>query len=139
MVPDDDYVLTECDLDALRALVVDLETRHDVQVIKAPAMCLTMLRAEDSLEHQEFYLGEALTTECEVQVNGMPGYGVCLGDEPQRGYCLAVVDALRHGGATEGAVDAFLSQHRAVLLDRRSEEFTLVSRTLVDFKLMDQE
>lgn len=139
MVPDDDYVLAECDLDALRALVVDLETRHEVQVIKPPAMCLTMLRAEDSLEHQEFFLGEALTTECEVQVNGHGGYGVCLGDEPQRGYCLAVVDALRHGGAAESAVDAFLSQHRAVLVDRRSEEFTLVSRTLVDFKLMDQE
>ena len=46
------------------------------------------------MEHQPFYLGEALTTECEVIVNDTIGYGICLGDEPVRSYCIAVIDAL---------------------------------------------
>src|SRR5262245_65951182 len=95
---DNDYVLCECDLDALKELVLGLEERHHVTIVKDPSTCLTMIRAEDSLDRQEFFLGEALTTECEVVVDGQDGSGICLGEEPVRGYCIAVVDALLHGG-----------------------------------------
>jgi hypothetical protein len=47
-----------------------------------------MIPAEDSLEAQKFYLGEALTTECEVAVDGHAGFGLCLGEEPVRCYCI---------------------------------------------------
>src|SRR5262245_66354975 len=100
---DHDYVLCECDLEPLQALVEGLERQHTVTIVKEPSVCLTMVRAEDSLDKQEFYLGEALTTECEVSVDGRLGYGVCLGDEPVRGYCLAVIDALIDAGT--GASD----------------------------------
>src|SRR5262245_32212244 len=103
MTYDDDYVLCECDLAPLQDFVTALERRHGVTLVKEPSVCLTMVRAEDSLEKQEFYLGEAVTTECEVSVDGHSGYGICLGDEPVRGYCLAVVDALMH--TTEGVAE----------------------------------
>jgi len=140
MTYDTDYVLCECDLAPLRRLVEGLERQHDVAVVKDPSVCLTMIRAEDSLENQEFYLGEALTTECEVSVDGKPGYGVCLGDEPVRGYCLAVVDALAHGGdPLAQEVQAFIDRQREVIAAKETEEFNLVLRTQVDFKLMEQE
>ncbi|MFW5883466.1 MAG: phosphonate C-P lyase system protein PhnG, partial [Verrucomicrobiota bacterium] len=63
---DPDYILCQCELEILKAEVERLEARHPVKVTREPFVCLTMVRAEDSLEHQEFYLGEALTTECEV-------------------------------------------------------------------------
>ena len=90
-------------------------------IVKEPSVCLTMIRTEDSLEKQEFYLGEALTTECEVAVEGAPGYGVCLGEEPVRGYCLAVVDALlQQGAATPGQSPRF-SINTASLIAEREE------------------
>ena len=60
---DNDTVLCECDLPTLQRFVEDLETRHEVKLVKAPGICLTMVRAEDSLEKQEFFLGEALTAD----------------------------------------------------------------------------
>ena len=140
MTHDDDYVLCECDLPPLQELVTRIEQQRAVTIIKEPSVCLTMIRAEDSLDRQEFYLGEALTTECEVAIDGSVGYGVCLGDEPVRGYCLAVVDALAHGaGGLAPEVAAFIESQRHAIAARELEEFNLILRTQVDFKLMEQE
>jgi phosphonate C-P lyase system protein PhnG len=137
---DNDYVLCECDLALLKDLVIDLEQTHVVRIVKEPSICLTMIRAEDSLDKQEFFLGEALTTECEVAVDGSVGYGVCLGEEPVRGYCLAVVDALTHNGASPSPeVEAFIDTQRRLIAARETEEFNLILSTHVDFKLMEQE
>src|SRR5262245_23566140 len=131
-------VLCECDREPLKTLVEGLEMQHEVTIVKEPSVCLTMVRAEDSLDKQEFYLGEALTTECEVSVDGRVGYGLCLGDEPVRGYCLAVIDALSDAGATSNSkVQAFIAQHRQLVSARETEEFHLILRTQVDFKLME--
>src|SRR5262249_31877333 len=117
---DCDYVFCECDLAPLQDLVFGLERRHDVSIVKPPAVCLTMVRAEDSLDRQEFYLGEALTTECEVTVDARAGHGLCLGDEPVRGYCLAVLDALLQDGqpAADPLVDEFVSRHGRLIAAR---------------------
>jgi phosphonate C-P lyase system protein PhnG len=137
---DNDTVLCECDPAALQSLVERLEQEHEVQIIKAPAICLTMVRAEDSLEKQEFYLGEALTSECDVLVDGAAGHGLCLGEEPVRVYCLAVCDALLHGGLpVSSALSSFLEEQRAIVARRELEEFNHILRSQVDFKLMEQD
>jgi phosphonate C-P lyase system protein PhnG len=133
---DFDYVVCEANLDQLRAFVEDIEKTHAIEIVKYPSACLAMLRAQDSLEAQEFYLGEALTTECEVNVDGAAGFGLCLGDEPQRCYCSAVLDALRERPTTE--LEAFIESQRRLIAQREQEEFNLVERTRVDFKLMEE-
>ena len=135
-----DYALCECELDALRELVSALEKSHAVVVRREPSVCLTMIPAEDSLEQQKFFLGEALTTECEVAVDGMPGYGLCLGDEPLRAYCIAVVDGLLHGGGPGSPrLDDFLREQREIIARRDQDELNLILQTQVDFKLMEEE
>jgi phosphonate C-P lyase system protein PhnG len=140
MAHDDDYVLCECELDALSGLVGELEKKHFIEIIRQPSVCLTMIRTEDSLEKQEFYLGEALTTECEVSVDGVPGYGLCLGEEPVRGYCIAVLDAFLQGkGECPQEIGSFLDRERKTITARDEREFNLILRTHVDFKLMEEE
>lgn len=136
---DTDHVLCECPEEALATFVTNLEGRLRIDILKGPSVCMTMVRAEDSLEHQRFCLGEALTTECEVSVDGEPGYGVCLGDEPQRAYCIAVIDALLYGPDPVSAElqDFLAAQTEAVRL-KDAEEFNLVLRTQVDFRLMEE-
>ncbi len=137
---DNDTVLCECDLASLQSLVEHLEQKHEVKIIKEPAICLTMVRAEDSLEKQEFFLGEALTSECDVLVDGAPGHGLCLGEEPVRTYCLAVCDAFLHGGLpVPSELANFLEEHRALVARRELEEFNHILRSQVDFKLMEQD
>jgi alpha-D-ribose 1-methylphosphonate 5-triphosphate synthase subunit PhnG len=135
-----DYTLCECELEPLRQMVLLLEARHSVEVRRRPSVCLTMIPAEDSLERQRFFLGEALTTECEAAVNGLAGFGLCLGDEPVRAYCIAVVDALLHGGGEgDSQLDAFLREQGELVGRRDKDEFDLILQTQVDFKLMEEE
>jgi phosphonate C-P lyase system protein PhnG len=135
-----DYTLSECDLEPLQALVARLEESHSITVRRSPSVCLIMIPAEDSLEQQKFFLGEALTTECEVSVDGLVGYGLCLGDEPVRAYCIAVVDALLYGvGPVPHELEAFLEEHARIVSRRDQDEFDLILQTKVDFKLMEEE
>jgi len=135
-----DFILCECELEPLENFVTLLEEKFEVKVAKAPSVCMTMIEAEDSVEFQEFYLGEALTTECEVMVHGQRGYGICLGDEPVRSYCIAFIDALTQlPGADLQNVEVFLNE-QAALIDKAAQlEYNQVLRTKVDFKLMEQE
>lgn len=135
----DDKVLVECDLEALKAFVTKIEPNYHIKVLREPAICLTMVRAQDSVEHQEFYLGEALTTECEVAVNNSSGQGICLGDEPERAYCIAVIDAILHSKELYNQeVRDFLTKQELIVKEKELEEFNQIMRTKVDFKLMDE-
>lgn len=134
-----DFVLCHCGLPQLQRLVEGLELRYPVQIIREPELCLTMVRAEDSLERQEFYLGEALTTECEVSVNGIPGYGMCLGEQPVRSYCIAVIDSLREQNLLDDHVQRFVQAEDHRLTEADNAEFKRVLATQVDFKLLEQE
>jgi alpha-D-ribose 1-methylphosphonate 5-triphosphate synthase subunit PhnG len=133
-----DYILCECELEPLQQLVLQLEQSHQIEVRKNPSVCLAMIPAEDSLEGQKFFLGEALTIECEVVVDQYPGFGLCLGDEPVRVYCIAVVDALLHGeGPAVPEIDAFLREQGEIVRRRDQDEYNMVLQTQVDFKLME--
>jgi alpha-D-ribose 1-methylphosphonate 5-triphosphate synthase subunit PhnG len=135
----DDKVLVECDLTALKTFVTQIEPNYDIKVLREPSICLTMVRAEDSVEHQEFYLGEALTTECEVAVNNTTGYGICLGDEPERAYCIAVLDAILQDKTLYSEdVKSFLMEQERLIQAQEQEEYDQIMRTKVDFKLMEE-
>ena len=83
---------------------------------------MTMIQAEDSVEFQPFYVGEALTTECEVIVNGQKGYGICLGDEPLRCYCIAFIDAITQlKDIDHEPVYSFLNEHGCIDRTRQTK------------------
>jgi alpha-D-ribose 1-methylphosphonate 5-triphosphate synthase subunit PhnG len=135
-----DQILCECELEALAAFVRELEQEYKVTVVRQPAVCMTMVQAEDSVEGQPFYLGEALTTECELQVDGQVGYGLCLGDEPLRCYCIAFVDALLLSPDRNAErVGVFLDWQGAAIAARQQVEYNHIQRTKVDFKLLEQD
>lgn len=135
-----DHILCECGLSPLEAFVRELESQCSVQVIRHPAIASMMVRAEDSVEGQPFYLGEALITECEVNVDGQAGFGICLGDEPVRCYCIAFVDALLTLSDDRlPRVEAFLAAQESLVEVRLRNEQAHIQRTRVDFKLMEEE
>lgn len=134
-----DYILCECPLDNLNQLTTTLLTHYQPTLVKAPGICLTMIQAEDSVEKQGFYLGEALTTDCEVEINGQVGYGICLGDEPNRAYGMAVVEAvLLQNDAQTTLIHDFLTAQASIIRHQEETEFAHIMRTKVDFKLMEQ-
>lgn len=136
---DADYVLCECPLERLVELVKGLEPAYEVSIPQPPHICLTMLRARDSVEQQEFFLGEALTSQCEVVVNQVSGYGLVLEDQPQRVYCLAVLDALlRLKDHNEARIRQFIAEEGKALQQKEQQEHTQIMQSAVDFKLMEE-
>ena len=136
----EDYILCECALGPLAAFVRELEEEYSVEVVRQPAVCMTMVQAEDSVEGQPFYLGEALTTECELVLNGQVGLGLCLGDEPLRCYCIAFIDAiLLLADGNLSRVKGFLDEQGAAIAQRQQVEYNHIQRTKVDFKLLEQD
>ncbi len=138
-----DYICVECEQENLVQLIEGLEERYTITILKAPALSLTMIRAEDSVEYQEFYLGEALTTDCEVGIDQITGYGICLGDHPQRAYCMAVIDAIIQfekgiNGEIPEEIQMFLDQQAELIQQREQKEYNKILTTRVDFKLMDE-
>lgn len=139
MTYDRDYVLCECPLEPLVSLVESLEPNYTVAMAQAPRLVLTMLQAEDTVEQQPFYLGEALTTDCEVVVEGVAGVGIVLEDQPERAYCLAFLDALAQlGDHYWPRVEHFLAEQGAALWQREQAENRAILSSLVDFKLMEE-
>ncbi len=133
-----DFTIIECALEDLKSFVETLEKKYDVQMVKKPSLSLTMIRAEDSVEFQEFYLGEALSTDCEVAISNITGHGICLGDEPQRAYCMAVIDSLLQFDPENKEVKIFLDEQSHKIELERNVENSHISRTRVDFKMMEQ-
>lgn len=135
-----DYVLCECALEALEAFVSDMEEPFPPRILSPPKLCLVMIPAEDTVEKQPFYLGEALMTQCEVEIGGKAGYGMCLGDQPLRAYCIAVVDALHQLGPSgpEGDIQEFVASQSPDIEKKWEEERSHILKSRVDFKLMDE-
>lgn len=134
-----DYILCECPLEPLKSLVETLEVQYEIVIPKEPCLCLTMLKAEDSVERQAFYLGEALTTDCEVTIRGHTGYGVVLEDQPERAYCIAVIDALvQINDHNRAVIEAFLTKQWQGIQLREKQEYHNIMQSAVDFKLMDE-
>jgi phosphonate C-P lyase system protein PhnG len=135
-----DYILCECELAPLEKFVASIEEDFEIKIARMPSICMTMIQAEDSVEFQPFYLGEALTTECEIIVNGQKGYGICLGDEPLRSYCIAFVDAITQLPDIDlQPVNNFLKEQAALIEQADKIEYNYIMRTKVDFKLMEQD
>lgn len=137
---DRDYLLIECDREMLLELVEKLEDRYQPELVRKPSICLGMVRAEDSLEKQEFYLGEAVITDCEVSVGSSVGYGICLGEALDRAYCIAVIDAvISNTAGIPSELSEFFDKAREQIRSRENLEAQLVAGTKVDFKLFEEE
>ncbi len=133
-----DYILNECCLTELVNFVKNHEKEFNIRILKKPSLSLTMIRAEDTVEQQEFYLGEALTSDCEVEIDGQTGIGITLGDNPQRAYCIAVFDAVLQNNPQESSFTSFIDQQSEKVNLKKKIEYNQVQRTRVDFKMMEQ-
>lgn len=121
---------------AVRKLL-DLLAGETMDVVRGPRSGLVMMTARDTFD-ADFFLGEVLVTEAEVNCGGFPGYGMVLGDDAERALARAAVAAV--GAAPNRPlrerVIRFLKAEKRKMESRRKRESALISRTRVDFETM---
>ncbi len=127
-------VAAEGRLEELARICQAVVASSQVRVVRPPRPAMVMVRHVDPLERTPFHMGEACVSECEVEVDGIPGYGCCLGREEERALAAAIIDAViggNHRMAEE--VAALLAEEEREIEERWSQERRAISRTRVDF------
>lgn len=101
----------------------------------APEPSLLMVRVRETVDGEVFNLGEVLVTRCEMILDGEPGWGMALGDDPERALCAAVLDAASRRGFPDG-VEGELRLQLAFAREARRGRWASVQPTRVEFEEM---
>jgi alpha-D-ribose 1-methylphosphonate 5-triphosphate synthase subunit PhnG len=90
-----------------------LDALEDLKVVENRTG-LIMTPCRDTAAGDAFHLGEVLASEARVEIDGVTGYGVCLGRDNEQSLAMAVLDAALQLGRCTGAVEAFLQSEHAL-------------------------
>jgi alpha-D-ribose 1-methylphosphonate 5-triphosphate synthase subunit PhnG len=127
-------IVAEAEPEAIREIADTIVNRLPVNVLRAPSPGMVMVRQVDPLENTIFLLGEAYVMECEVEVDGLLGYGCALGAGEERALCGALIDAVVGGGhAIAGEISDLLSAEQRRIEARWEADSRAVASTRVNF------
>lgn len=107
------------------------------EIVTPPRTGLAMMTSRDPFD-TTFCVGEVLVTEAAVSAGETRGWGVAIGDAPQRALLGAVLDLLGRTGDLAGLAQAaaLIAPAAERLAAERRQEAALVARTKVRFDLM---
>lgn len=121
----------------LATRILQLVPQSQVKVLSGPRQGLVMLRVRETVANSLFNAGEVLVTEVKLELDGQFGFGMCLGDHPQRALATALVDAaMRSGGPLVAELTEELVALEQAIVERQRREQALVAATKVEFERM---
>jgi alpha-D-ribose 1-methylphosphonate 5-triphosphate synthase subunit PhnG len=131
--------LSKTDLKLLYEVVAEVSAVSQVAVVKPANTSLVMMGVKDSVQEVPFYLGEVLITQCAVSINEICGYGFAMGDDPERAYCLAVIEAaLQSEHPKTTMISEFIKRQAEVVHHEKILDYAAVRQTRVQFDSMQE-
>ncbi|MFR8086970.1 MAG: phosphonate C-P lyase system protein PhnG [Lachnospirales bacterium] len=86
-------ILEKTDGAILKGLAEPLIEKYPVQVLRKPGKTMVMIRMKETVAKTEFYLGELLACEAMVEMNHSRGFALMAGDDLEKVFYGAVLDA----------------------------------------------
>ncbi len=127
-------IASEAGPEAVRRIAELIAGRLAVNVVRAPSPAMVMMRQVDPLENTIFNLGEIFVMECEVEVDGHPGYGCVVGPADDRSLCSALLDAVYSAELPITAeLEPLLEEEAGRIAAERDRESRAVATTRVSF------
>jgi alpha-D-ribose 1-methylphosphonate 5-triphosphate synthase subunit PhnG len=74
---------------------------REAALLKGPEKTMVLIQIREPVQRGRFYLGEALASHCVVELGGVRGAAVMMGDDLEKTRDAAVLDAA-HSGAFPG-------------------------------------
>ena len=126
------------DTGILQSLAVKAAGDRELFFLKKPEKTLVLLQVKEPVKHSLFYLGEMLSTHCIVELGGVRGAAVIMGEDLLKAEAAAVLDAAHSGGFTEFA----LIETELLLLEETRQKETgqltaAVKETQVRFHVLE--
>lgn len=124
----------------LAAVLDEIWSCGGFRLSRGPEKGLFMVPVRDSFGI-EFHLGEVLVTRVEILFGSTPGWGMLLGDEPERAMLLAAVDGAVHCRNLDvlNPLKPFLDQWTNRAACSKALESKVVAATAVRFESMNKE
>ena len=130
-------VLVRADRSDVAALSADIQKTCRPVIIKEPGKTLTMIKLRDPVKQGMFYIGEVIVCEAAVEIDGVQGISVLMGDDAEKSLDMAIIDA----AVNKGVFDDFekLAELEEKQNKREMQEYAMTLNTMVNFESMDQE
>jgi phosphonate C-P lyase system protein PhnG len=112
---------------------------EELPVPLPPRSGLLMMTVQDSFD-TDFYLGEILVTEAEVESRGKTGYAMVMGDEPEKSLLAASIEAIMQGDNEDlkKQIRGFVSEQMEKINSIKEKESALIAKTKVSFESMSK-
>jgi alpha-D-ribose 1-methylphosphonate 5-triphosphate synthase subunit PhnG len=111
---------------------------REISLLKGPEKTMVLLQVREPVRRSRFYLGELLAAHCVVELDGVRGAAVLMGDNLNKARDAAVLDAAHSGclpgfALMEGELLALEEERRA----EQTKEAAEIRKTKVSFQSLE--
>ncbi len=110
-----------------------LQEAEQVEVI-ANQVGLVMLPMREPAQGTAFHLGEVLVASARLKLDGVEGYGACLGRDAKRALAIAVLDVALRSGIMTDRLQSFLEEQAAIQAEEDRVLLCRVEATRVEME-----
>ncbi len=130
-------ILAKADRTLVAGLSADIQKAHSVTVVKEPGKTLAMIKMREPVRRSLFYLGEVIVCEAVVELDGIKGMAVTMGDDADKTLDMAIIDAALNRGMFTGIETLHMLEQQQQ--EQIMRENALHMKTMVNFESMDGE
>jgi len=130
-------ILAKADRHIVTAMADDIRKIYAPVIVKEPAKTLTMIKVREPVKQSLFYIGEVIVCEAAVEIDGVGGTAVLMGDNTEKTLHIAIIDAAINKGVFCG-MDTLLELENEQN-EEEARENAMFLKTTVNFQSMDQE
>ncbi len=132
-------IMSKTKTSLLKDLSEVISDKYKVTIIKEPSKTLAMIKMREPVKSGLFYIGEVMVTEAVVEINGVKGTAVTMGDDFDKALYMAVIDCGFNCGFDEmKAVEIKLISLEEKQIKKREKENAMHLKTMVSFNSMDK-
>ena len=130
-------IMARSDAESLSKLSNEIRRHHSIVLIKSPRKTLTMIQMREPVKQSLFYFGEVIVCEAIVELDGVKGAAVTMGDDTEKTLHMAIIDAAVNKCVFTG-LDTLLKLEKEQH-DKIMRENAMHLKTMVNFESMNQE
>lgn len=130
-------ILSKADARTVSELSVKIRDQYKIVIIKEPNKTLAMIKMREPVKESLFYIGEVMVCEAIIELDGVKGIAVTMGDNFEKTLDMAIVDAACNKGVFSD-VEVLLKLEKAQT-ELEQKENTMHLKTMVNITSMDQE
>ena len=122
----------------LQSLAKKAAGERELLFLKKPEKTMVLLQVKEPVKRSLFFLGEMLAVHCIVELAGVRGAAVLMGDDFSKAEAAAVLDAAHTGGFAEFAlVEPDLLRLEEARRKENARSAAAVKETQVKFHVLE--